>query len=640
MTVLTVLRKPRGVVYTGSAVHKKRRVPMLNPLKNETRKLVTATGRILLTLSLLFLASFPALAQPALDWEREGLTVDVDLSRRLSSLAPTKVIALADGSYRLYYRAGDGWTFADTRSATSADGVNWLEESGVRLRHGALGGVDNVDAIIHDVVSLPDGRLRAYYQGFDTTSSNNRNRIIGAASEDEGLSWVPEQVCVQPGGLDDGVWVMSPSVVELASGPYKYRMYYAGSTDRTVVKILSAVSEDGLSWTKEGVVLEPGGIYDTVSAADPQVLALPDGRYRMFYTGNDGSQRWILSATSSDGLVWTPDDGFRLAAAAAGSIEERIASPELFEFPDGWRMFYGGFEADPPGWGPTGVDRIFSAASIFFDSFDGSLSDNWKVPTAPGCTSPQNPQKNIFCSRLITPLPEIGIVQLEGSVEEGQRMGAELESKWAFPGRGTFAANVRFRGPTTGQFSHGSIKAFFTFNDSGSRRMEHDFEILTGKSLLYLFQGWLSPFHWSLAHHLSPFLTCVTHADHGVSQRRFRSPISLRRVQEEFLTLVVTVECRTNCLDPGAREYVAHYYAVVRDNIPIDIGSTLTVHDASSAELEILLNLWWLDPGPLAPLFPQNQESQFLDVDWVYWNRQVLDAVEVHRRGTQLDTNR
>ena len=82
-------------------------------------------------------------------------------------------------------------------------------------------------------------------------------------------------------------------------------MYYTG-LGRTISTaygyILSAVSMDGLNWSKEpGIrfdVLRPNANYRVLC---PDVILLPDDdRYRMFFEAEDqeGSRR-ILSATSA-----------------------------------------------------------------------------------------------------------------------------------------------------------------------------------------------------------------------------------------------------------------------------------------------------------------------------------------------------
>lgn len=61
-----------------------------------------------------------------------------------------------------------------------------------------------------------------------------------------------------------------------------------------------------MAWTKAGMVLDvgPQGSPDSVWARNPFVLREPDGTYKMWYQGFDGSRNRILLATSEDGIAW------------------------------------------------------------------------------------------------------------------------------------------------------------------------------------------------------------------------------------------------------------------------------------------------------------------------------------------------
>jgi hypothetical protein len=93
------------------------------------------------------------------------------------------------------------------------------------------------------------------------------------------------------------------------------------------------------------------GVYGAVT---PNVVALPDGGYRMYYTqilprpdfpvgANDysNSTTRILSAASPDGSTWTPEPGVRLGPQEGGAGEFRVVSPEVVPLPaGGYRMYY------------------------------------------------------------------------------------------------------------------------------------------------------------------------------------------------------------------------------------------------------------------------------------------------------------
>lgn len=133
------------------------------------------------------------------------------------------------------------------------------------------------------------------------------------------------------------------SIVRLDDG--RYRMYYTAiSLGGSHIWIAVAESVDGLVWEKPSlgqhkmdnhhtnrIVFENfAGKQD--SLAQPQVLRLPDGRWRMYFWHNrKGSQKYIV-AHSKDGLRW------------------RIDAPSTFVMIDHW-LSGKGSESD--GWTPS-----------------------------------------------------------------------------------------------------------------------------------------------------------------------------------------------------------------------------------------------------------------------------------------------
>lgn len=124
-------------------------------------------------------------------------------------------------------------------------------------------------------------------------------------------------------------------VIQLDDGTY--RMY--GETRQNIE---SYVSSDGLSWQKEEGVRMP-------DAAFPFVTRLPDGRFRMFYVPSGGpgmNQDNILSAISSDGIDFTTEAGFRYKASS--NYEERLSSPRVIRLDDGTYRMYFTASSGPP----------------------------------------------------------------------------------------------------------------------------------------------------------------------------------------------------------------------------------------------------------------------------------------------------
>lgn len=132
------------------------------------------------------------------------------------------------------------------------------------------------------------------------------------------------------------VWIREPGIrldlgpEDAFHTPYVFR--FPNGTLRMYYDVLSlaetrsAVSSDGLTWTKEpGVRIRDAG--------HPHMLALPDGTYRMYFEGFPTSPS-IVIARSSDGFVWTRE-------AMPLFPDPNARDPVVFELADGtYRMYF------------------------------------------------------------------------------------------------------------------------------------------------------------------------------------------------------------------------------------------------------------------------------------------------------------
>jgi hypothetical protein len=224
------------------------------------------------------------------------------------------IISLSNGTYRMYYTDVllDLYPLGSIiKSATSLDGLTWVRDSGTRVGYG--NGSEPGHAGSPEVVVLSDGTYRMYYshEYYDSGIGDYRSEFLSAVSVD-GLSWTKEAgIRVNFGGTYDSIRIEHIDLMILLDGTY--RMYYSGY-DGAHYRILSAVSSDGLTWTKEGGVrIDVGGAYDSLHALSSVTIRIPDGRYAMFYCGH--SAEWAaqtLSAISTDGLTWIKEDGIRI----------------------------------------------------------------------------------------------------------------------------------------------------------------------------------------------------------------------------------------------------------------------------------------------------------------------------------------
>tara|TARA_B100001123_G_C15327526_1_gene1030062 strand:- start:2576 stop:3601 length:1026 start_codon:yes stop_codon:yes gene_type:complete len=191
----------------------------------------------------------------------------------------------------------------------------------------------------------------------DLSRSTTSSPDVHAVPSDPGISWIKDEAPTieappdnDPDPLPEAKWAsnakrtgicgaVAPRVVKLPDA--SYRMYYtqmvprpghpagANDYDNVSTRILSATSTDGLSWTPEaGVRLTPhqggAGAWRVVSS---EVVPTSDGRLRMYYECAPGTQSdpsTIRSAVSKDGLFWEMEGGNRLASGDANYSSPRI----------------------------------------------------------------------------------------------------------------------------------------------------------------------------------------------------------------------------------------------------------------------------------------------------------------------------
>lgn len=121
-------------------------------------------------------------------------------------------------------------------------------------------------------------------------------------------------------------------VVDLEDG--KFRMYYSAEPEIPGFQgqVYSATSSDGIKWsTENGTRL--------TSAIFPSVIKLEDGQFRMYFQ----DRQMIKSAISSDGLVWESESGVRVDTSnPSGLTLSGVVAPTVIKTPNEYLMVYGG----------------------------------------------------------------------------------------------------------------------------------------------------------------------------------------------------------------------------------------------------------------------------------------------------------
>ncbi len=185
-----------------------------------------------------------ALSHDGINWIYRKATINGEVPPSTIEPCPVDpdIVLLPYGQYRLYYiLLGEGGIY----SAASNHGISFAKEDGVRFQEGNEVWMDP------DVVKIGD-----VWRMFTWKATGDMGQAISTVSSD-GLSFTKEDV------LTFGT---ISSTIPVENG---YRMYYTG------MGIRSAFSSDGVNWVEEGLRLD--------GAADPTVIRLPDGAYKMFY---------------------------------------------------------------------------------------------------------------------------------------------------------------------------------------------------------------------------------------------------------------------------------------------------------------------------------------------------------------------
>jgi hypothetical protein len=231
----------------------------------------------------------------------DGLTWVKDNKILADQASVPDVMLDKEGNIRVYYV--DWYNGGGLSVALSRDGVNWIyKKVGI-----PMGWVDP------EVVLLPDGRYRLYASYMP--SNGPQDKILSAISN-YGISFVQEEGVRYQG--TNGM-VMDPTVIKMGD---IWRMFLTDGSS-----FISTISSDGLSFTREQVLPFNGGI--------PCAIAVENG-YRLYFSGGN-----IFCAFSADGKTWGSAVQV-LTGGPPGSLDQKgIADPDVVRMPNGtYKMFY------------------------------------------------------------------------------------------------------------------------------------------------------------------------------------------------------------------------------------------------------------------------------------------------------------
>lgn len=154
--------------------------------------------------------------------------------------------------------------------------------------------------VLNPSVVKKDGVYFNFYSGFD-----GKTWHTGVAISEDGLTWRKQGRALTPAADRwEGGYIAANGSALLVDGEFFY-WYQAG--EKAQPRIGLARSTDGRQWRKaDAPVLATGprGSWDECGVADPCVIRL-NGEFYMFYLGQDRARRQRLGvARSGDGLRW------------------------------------------------------------------------------------------------------------------------------------------------------------------------------------------------------------------------------------------------------------------------------------------------------------------------------------------------
>lgn len=193
--------------------------------------------------------------------------------------ADSDFVDLGNGKYRMYYAIEPEVpnNKLEVYSATSSDGINWEPESGVRRTF----------TVFPDVVKLPDGSWKMYFQNAG---------VIKSATSADGLTWKDESGIRVDTKNNVGLTFENVAGPTTIADGNRYIMAYSGAIpgkykdapNNRMGVLLWATSPDGLQFEVQGIALDTRNDKFYGFADTPDLIRWDDGTIKMFFWGYFG----------------------------------------------------------------------------------------------------------------------------------------------------------------------------------------------------------------------------------------------------------------------------------------------------------------------------------------------------------------
>lgn len=228
--------------------------------------------------------------------------------------ADPSVVALADGTYRMYFTASRPSAGGPPQPcagkslayATSSDLLVWQTQPGTL--------VSDIGCGVPEVVARTGGGFLLTY-----VSSQGGHGVHVGTSQD-GLAWT-----LLP-GLRSPADIVDPSVVALPDGSYLMIAadFPFGKGGGGFQKLYAALSRDGLTWSWATTPFyAPAG----KNALDPTVARLPDGTYRVWFAFTVSGSTDPAAGGQFQSVITSGTLGFDGKPAAAAGAAASLPTP-------------------------------------------------------------------------------------------------------------------------------------------------------------------------------------------------------------------------------------------------------------------------------------------------------------------------
>ncbi|MGD9874951.1 MAG: hypothetical protein AB7T27_11895 [Kiritimatiellia bacterium] len=320
---------------------------------------------------------------PAPGWEYEGMSVNEPY------YFDTWVVRLSNGNYRLYGNSPDQVLYGTNafESYLSTNGTDFVHEAGYRL--------EEPGCFMPCVIPLTNGDYRCYYtdQSYAPNCESGEcggRAIRSALSTNGGMNFAVEgdRLVCNTNLAYEFKGVRGARILPLTNG--QFRMYYHAIDSNGYWRMLSAISADGLSWSREdGVRMDPAEYCPSASSVRNFSPCIPfsDGIVYMYVAMSVCGEDWenaragIFECVSADGgLTFTPAEkpileNYYIAETYTGDPADpqvMAQDPTAIMTTNGLRMYFGLYD------GPyviTNISGIYSTLKWDFD-LDGAA--DWR----------------------------------------------------------------------------------------------------------------------------------------------------------------------------------------------------------------------------------------------------------------------